>query len=179
MIIFLALIVIGFTIPGLLNLNPAANNAPKAVEPRVCQADSDCYLICNDQPLSVLCSQNLCQQNACTEQPKYPFKTEPIAFHLTAHLNETTIDLINKSNPRDLFATFNTESVKSFSSVLPLRLILEKINVKLTAECLQIDQKKYCRNDQHKVRLLVNGKETYTYEDYVPQQGDSIEMVYS
>jgi len=96
MIIFLGLIVIGFTVPGILYLNPT-QASPGSAEPRICQTDSDCYLMCNEQPVNVLCTQNLCQQNSCTETSPYPYSTQPVRFQLAIVLNDTPISLVNSS----------------------------------------------------------------------------------
>ena len=59
LILFLLMIVLGFTLPGFLEFDEET----QYIEPRICQNDADCYLMCEDIPVEVLCSQNLCQKN--------------------------------------------------------------------------------------------------------------------
>ena len=73
-IVFMALIVLGFTVPGFLHSNDENNNY--AVEPRLCKTDAECYLTCDDLPVKVLCAENICQQNSCEEYAIFEF-TEP------------------------------------------------------------------------------------------------------
>ena len=54
LIFLMIMIAAGFTIPML-----DFEDKVYAVEPRVCQQDSDCYLVCGDTPLKVFCSQNI------------------------------------------------------------------------------------------------------------------------
>ena len=127
MIAFLLMIVIGFTLPGILDGN---TNTPISLEPRVCQHDADCYLTCDDTPLAVLCAQNLCQQNSCEELSLYPFQQQPIHFTLDITLLGEKLSLANRTNSNNFFATFSGSTVQSFSS-LPLGAIVEKANLAL------------------------------------------------
>ena len=74
MLVLLALIVLGFTIPGFID--PTGEDQQVNVEPRLCQSDADCYLLCDDVPEQVLCSQNMCVRNSCQEYDLYPAKSK-------------------------------------------------------------------------------------------------------
>ncbi len=177
MILFLIMIVLGFSVP-LFNLGGRSPQESPAAEPRLCQADSDCYLICDDTPMEVLCSQNLCQQNDCEEAAVFPYAASPLPFDLTIKVKGKEINLINRSNAKDLFVTFNDEKIEVHSLEFPLALILEKVNIGLTSECLFLGKEKYCNDENKTVRLEVNGEESFRYGEYVPKEGDKIEIRY-
>ena len=92
MVVFLVMLILGFTIPGFLN---SGNSNPQVsqVEPRLCTTDSDCYLICDDKPIASLCFKNLCQQNGCSEYSLYPYQNSPLTFGLKVDVEEKEIDL--------------------------------------------------------------------------------------
>ncbi len=175
MIIFLVLVVIGFTVPIFLNNIGPAQNTP--VEPRVCQTDTDCALTCDSQPVAILCSQNLCQQNVCNQNSYYSFTQTPITFTLRATIETKPIDFAARANTKNFFVTFDKETVKVYAQGLTLTQIFEKINLKINSQCLTIDQA-YCTKEGHKASLIINNKESYAF-DYSPQAGDVIELVYS
>jgi hypothetical protein len=205
MILFLIMIVLGFSIP-LVNIgnNPAGENDQNQVEPRLCQTDADCYLLCEDKPVEVLCSQNLCQQNGCEEAALYPYAAAATTFTLSITVQGKGMDLVNRSNSKDLFVQFKDstadlapDSAKDSTSSLvkstlvsvhsfefPLALILEKLNIGLTSECLFLGKylflgkDKYCQDEQHQLRLLVNGEESFRYGEYVPVEVDKVEIEY-
>src|SRR3989338_6238870 len=108
MIIFLVLIVLGFTITGFLN---PPDSVVQIAEPRLCHTDVDCYLFCDETPKEVLCSQNLCQQNSCEEASYYAFKETPLQFSLMVELENETLSLQNRSSSQNLFVTFNDPTV--------------------------------------------------------------------
>lgn len=170
MIVFLVLLILGFTIPGVINFsNP--ESAVKA-EPRLCSSDADCYLICDNEPVAILCSQNLCLQNSCEEDSYYRYNTNPITFTL----NIQNVSLEERSNSRDFVVKFNGNEVQLFTSRLVLYQILEKAGITLDAQCLTFDREKYCGD---KMEMIVNGENSTLYGNYVPEEGDVVEMRYS
>jgi len=177
LLIFLGMIIIGFTIPGFIN-NIDTNNQ-KAVEPRLCQTDAQCYLTCNDKPLATLCTKNLCAQNSCSEPTYYPLKESPLTFSLGIEINGKKIDLINQTKSENFFVKYTAAQVQLFTSGLNLNQALEKINAKLNSQCLYIDNTNYCTNEKNKLIILANGNETYAGGDFVPLEGDKIKIVYS
>ncbi len=162
--VFLVLFVIGFTVPGFLDFGD--ENQQKVFEKRFCQNDADCYLICADVPTKVFCSENLCQQNSCEEEPIFPLSETPSNFRLEVVLsNETgnqTLNLEEISNPKDIFIKFSGDNVQLYSSGLSLSNILEKVNL-----------------PKKKFNLFINGNQSYSTENYVPEEGDDIKLVYS
>ena len=178
MLLFLAMIVLGFTVP-LFNLggtSPGQQQQP--AEPRLCQNDADCYLTCADRPLEVLCSQNLCQQNSCGEVAQYPYSTTPLTFQLHVNVNESITPLSARSNPKDLFVKFIDNAVQVFSLEFPLHLILQKAAIQFTPQCLILDSHTYCEDEKNSLLLTVNGQESYLFGDYTPKAGDVVEISY-
>lgn len=181
MIIFLIMIVVGFTVP-LFNLDNTQAQQQATAEPRLCQNDADCYLLCNDKPVEVLCSQNLCQQNGCEEAAIYPYTATPITFDLKIKVEGKEINLVNRSNSKDLFVQFKDSTVSVHSFEFPLALILEKLSIGLTSECLFLGKgpdNRYCNTEQKQLRLLVNGEESFRYGELVPAEGDKVEIEYN
>ena len=175
-IVFLALIVLGFTVPGFLNQNPETNPTTRT-EPRLCQTDADCYLICQSQPLRVLCSQNLCQQNSCEEGPLFKYEESSRKLTLDVSLYGERINLTAPAG--NFFATFSENEVQAFALGMTLQQILEKTLVSFNNQCLNINGQSYCRNESDELQLLVNGNRSFSYENYVPQDGDKIKVDYS
>lgn len=176
MTIFLLLIIVGFTIPAFLNNN--SSNTVKTAEPRLCQTDADCYLTCDDTPVAVLCTQNLCLQNACEEYSVYPLEQQGTSFHLEVKINTTTVDLSARSKPQNFFVTFTGNQVQMFSSGLTLNHVLDKVNLQLNEQCLYLDAVSYCSDAKQEVHVLVNGNQTFDYGAYVPKEGDNIQILY-
>ncbi|MEK6938698.1 MAG: hypothetical protein AABX04_06660 [Nanoarchaeota archaeon] len=175
-IVFLVMLIIGFTVPSLLDLEGEQN---KINEPRICKNDAECYLMCGDnKPVAVLCSRNLCVQNGCEESSLYAFNVTPITFSLAINIDGEEQDLINRTNGQDMFVKFNGPSVQMYSPEISLKQVLEKANILLNSQCLTLNQT-YCTNTEKELKLLVNGNITYTYENYVPQEGDKVELRYS
>lgn len=175
MIIFLVLVVLGFVVPGMFYSDPSST---PQVEPRVCQNDGECYLMCNEEPLKVLCSQNLCQQNSCTEITSYPFN-ESISFQLQIKVNDSNLNLNNRSLPGNMFVTFDSDKVNIFSPHILLSQVLEKFHITMSSDCLVFDGNNYCRDENHNLTLKVNGEQSYSYQAYLPENGDKAEIVYS
>ena len=166
-VIFLVLLVLGFVVPSILN-----NSSSEAgVEPRICTTDADCYLLCEDQPVNVLCVQNLCAINSCEEQNYYEFSQNSVSFSL----NIKNITLEERSNDRNILVQFNGNEVQSFSPKLSLYLILEKANIILYTQCLTFDLKQYCSSE---LDMKVNGNNSTAFGNYIPNQGDVIELNY-
>ncbi len=175
MIAFLVMIVVGFTVPSLLDDGSDDRNV---YEPRVCRYDSDCYLMCEDKPLIALCSQNLCQQNGCEELSGYAYNSTPVVFDLVVQINGVEQNLVNRSSSLDSFVKFSPHQVQVYSSGVPLRVILEKVNIYLNSQCVTVDQA-YCNDPEKELKMAVNGEMVYSYEYYVPQEGDKINIAYS
>ncbi len=175
MIAFLVMVVVGFTVPIVLNnIKPDSNTY---VEPRLCQTDVDCGLLCDDLPVMVLCGQNICQQNACTQQSYYPFTEKPVTFTLNVIVENQSIDIASRANKNNFFVIFEKDRVKVYANGLNVAQILEKANMKMNGQCMTIDQT-YCAKEGHIWVMRVKGQESPLF-DYTPQEGDVIELVYS
>jgi len=177
MIILLILIVLGFTVPSFID---SGDNNIVNTEQRLCQTDSDCYLLCNDTPIEVLCTNNLCQQNDCKEQAYYPYENT-LTFNLNIQVENEEMDLLNRSNSRDLFIKFNGENgniVRVFSSGLSLNQVLEKLNLAIDSECLITENEQYCTLAEKKLVVNLNEEQIYNYDNYVPKEGDKLEIIY-
>ncbi|HLD00861.1 MAG TPA: hypothetical protein VJC39_03895 [Candidatus Nanoarchaeia archaeon] len=177
LILFLIMIVLGFVIPGFINSSPIQSglNLP---EPRLCQSDADCYLSCDDSPVSVLCSNNLCLQNSCEEQSYYLYNLNPLTFSLAVEAEGTVLDLASRANTNDYFIQFSGMQVKVFTDGLFLNHILEKVNLKLAGACLSVDNTQYCNGDQGQLKLTINGEDSAQLGDYLPKEGDKLELKY-
>ncbi len=167
MIIFLVMLVLGFVIPAVLN----NSSSDSVVEPRMCTTDADCYLFCEDQPVNVLCLQNLCLVNSCEEKSYYEYNQNPVSFTI----NIQNITLEERSNGRNIFVTFSGNKVQSFSQKLPLYYLLEKADIILDTQCLTFDKKQYCSSD---LLMKVNGTASTAFGNYIPKEGDVIELSY-
>ncbi|PIN73704.1 hypothetical protein COV20_05785 [Candidatus Woesearchaeota archaeon CG10_big_fil_rev_8_21_14_0_10_45_16] len=175
MIVLLSLFIIGFMVPGFINNQ---EDPYTFAEPRLCRTDADCYLTCDDQPVEVLCSQNLCVQNACDEGNSYPYRQQPVSFSLEIATPQGTVDLPTRSSSQDLFVRFE-EKVKVYSASLPLALILEKAMIQYDGYCLAVDGTQYCSNGIKNITTTINGENNALSPYYVPEEGDSISIIYS
>ncbi len=177
-LIFLAMMVIGFSIPAFLD--PTAREAAvQQPNQKLCQTDADCYLLCDDKPVEILCSQNLCLHDSCGQNVYYRFTEIPLTFSLHIEVDEASITLGERNNPGNVFVRFKDDTIQVFSFGLSLRHILEKAGILLSSECLAVDGKQYCNDDTKRLQIMVNGNESSLYEKYVPQESDSVEIVYS
>lgn len=157
-IIFLVLVVVGFTIPGFLNLE----EDQEYIEPRICQNDAECYLMCGEnqnEPVAVPCSQNLCLKNDCNEPSFYPYQLEPITFQLTA----SNLSLEKLSNPSNIYVVFKGQEVKVFTAGFSLAQILEKVNFDFSEKVMNVS---------------INGDVSAYYSGYIPKEGDKIILTY-
>ena len=137
----------------------------------MCNTDADCYLLCEDQPVNVLCLQNLCLVNSCQEKSYFGYDQNPISF--TVHIENVTLE--ERSSEKDIFVKYKGNEVQVFTSKLPLYYILEKAALILDTQCLTFDQKQYCSSDLH---MTVNGADSTAFGNYIPQQGDLIQIEY-
>ena len=156
MVGFLLLVALGFMVPGFLDLG---DEQQQYVEPRICQTDADCYLMCGEsgtEPVEVLCTENLCYQNFCEEYTSFPYQSEPITFQLTI----ANLTLTELSNSNNLFVKFSNDQVQVFTTGLTLDRILEKLNY----------------NFNLPMTLEVNGEESDYYGSYLPQEDDTIKL---
>jgi len=173
MYVLLILIIIGFTIPGILN-----SEEEQSISPRVCQTDADCYLVCKNQPVAVLCSQNLCQQNSCDQKNEYNYTQTATSIKLIIDINNQKLNLNNRSNKNNFFITFYDDKVDLYSRTLSLNQILEKINLRIDSQCLTIDTTKYCSEGNKTIKMIINGTEQFPNGAYIPQNQESIELKY-
>ncbi len=161
-IVLLVLVVIGFTLPAALERGGGGSQTK--VEPRYCKTDSECYLICEDKPVEILCTKNLCVQNACNEANYYAFNSSALNFELIVANKTGTIDLGQKSNSQDRFVKFSGKNVLVYSSGITLGQVLEKLDLKI---------------DPTLGNLSVNNEQNYAFSEYIPVEGDKVEVIYS
>ncbi len=158
-VIFLLLVTLGFMVPGFMDLG---NDHQQYAEPRICQSDADCYLMCgedNSQPVEVFCSENLCQQNFCDEYAVFPFQPEPLTFTLEI----ADLNLVELSNAQDIFVKFSNNQVQVFTPDLSLDYILEKLNYDFSVP----------------MELNVNGESSDYYNSYIPAEDDLVKISFS
>lgn len=167
MVAFLVMLVLGFVVPAILNNSSDST----AVEPRMCNTDADCYLLCEDKPVNVLCLQNLCLVNSCEEKSYYEYSQNPTSF--TINIQNVTLE--ERSDDKNIFVQFEGNEAQAFAPKLPLYYVLEKTNIILDTQCLTFDKKQYCSSDLH---MKVNGKNSTAFGNYIPQEGDVIEILY-
>ena len=177
MIVFLIMLILGFTIPGFLNSGNNSNPQVSQVEPRLCTTDADCYLICDDKPIASLCFKNLCQQNDCNEYSLYPYQNIPFTFDLKADVDGKNINLQEGYDSKNFYVSFNDDKINIFSN-LNLQQILEKGNIIMTDTCLTINQTSYCNDDDKKLKVMVNNNQTLAGSFYRPKEGDMVEIKY-
>ena len=168
-IAFLVLLVLGFVVPGILN-NSSSDST--AVEPRICSSDADCYLLCDQEPVTVLCLQNQCLINSCQENSYYQYNAAPLSFTL----NIKNVTLEKRSSDKDIFVKFKGNLVQVFTSKFSLYHILEKALIIFDTQCLTFDDNQHCSKDLH---MSVNGNNSTAFRNYIPQEGDKIEVSYS
>lgn len=175
MILFLIMIVVGFTIPGFIQ---NTDNTAAPVDQRLCTTDADCYLLCNDVPEAVLCYKNLCSKNTCEEYNYYPLTINPLTFSLTVIVDGKSINLTERSSSQDLFVNFIDDHIIIFSPGLSLNNVLDKAGIILEG-CLIIDKMSYCSDDHSTLEMVVNSEKSLQYGSYLPKEGDMITVIYS
>jgi hypothetical protein len=179
MIVFLVLIALGFMVPGFID----PTDEESISEPRLCQNDAECYLLCDEVPIASLCSQNMCMQNSCEEKALYEYDLEnPLDFFLSIEVNNKAISFLNRTNNNDIFVTFNNNKdgseVKLFSSGLALRHILDKAGFYINEQCLQVDSINYCNDEDNELKIIVNGETSGAFENFIPKAGDKVKIEY-
>tara|TARA_Y100000310_G_scaffold153901_1_gene153443 strand:+ start:10887 stop:11465 length:579 start_codon:yes stop_codon:yes gene_type:complete len=173
MLLFLVMIVLGFTVPGFID----GETDPYAyAEPRVCVNDADCYLTCEGTPQPVLCSQNLCIRNSCSEGNYYPLNTNPLSFTLSLEIENEIKSL--SANVQNLFITFDANKVNIFSNGLNLNQVLDKAGIAMNSQCVRVDAINYCTNAENKLQMFINSEESYQFIGYIPKEGDTITIKY-
>lgn len=175
MAIFVVLLVLGFTLPGFVN-QQGESDVVVPVEPRLCQADVDCYLTCDGQPQPALCAQNLCQQNACEEFAVYDYQKVPKTFSL--RVNVDGVDKGFQSQEGDFFITAENSLVSLHTQRLPLGFIMEKLQVPVNPPCIWIENTPFCVDEISKIQFIVNGQEQPLNFNYIPQENDVVEIVF-
>ena len=179
MIILLVLITLGFTVPGFLHSqNADSYQGNVQTDSRLCQSDTDCYLMCDDIPQEVLCTQNLCLRNSCDEISLYPKLSTPVSFQLSVEVNSQELDLQNRYNQNNFLVSFANGFVNVHKSGLSLRHIIDKVNLRLTNECLYDGGASYCSDAEYVVELFVNNEKSFVYENYKPKEGDVVKIAY-
>jgi len=175
----LIMVAVGFTIPGFLDWD----EEQQTPQLRICQSDADCYLMCNEQPLAVLCHQNICQQNSCQEESLFPYRASPLlTTQLEISINGRKLNLkeqFEKLNLNNFFIQFQEDSFTAFTSNLTLSQVLDKLRIKLDAQCLTIEQENHCQNKKHQLNIFINDESSYSYEDYKIKNNDQIKITYS
>jgi hypothetical protein len=177
MILFLLMVVIGFTVPVILN----STDQGSLPEQKTCQNDAECYLTCDDLPVKVICLSNLCQQVSCDEQPAFPYSASPTVFSLQVLINNQSVNLQERINPSDLFIAssgINGEDINLFTSGLYLQQVFEKLNILLTPQCLIIGELSYCNENGKELKFYINNEPSYQPEYYIPKVGDKIKIIY-
>lgn len=177
MIAFLIMVVLGFSVP-LFNLGGNVDPSQQQAQPRLCQSDTECYLTCDNTPKEVLCLQNLCVQNSCTEFNLFPYVQQQQEIALSVIINDVPIALQNR-NAQDLFVRFNEGLVELHGQGLSLSAIVEKAGIILQDQCLTVQGTQYCTDTDSKLEIMVNGQNTYLFGQYVPKEGDEIRVIYS
>lgn len=191
MIIFLVLLILGFTVPGFINNQGNSGNQPAAAaEQRLCKSDADCYLTCENQPVPIICLQNLCQQNECGDS-YFAYEPEnPVTFKLEVIIDsfpEKKVSLIDRTNSQNFFVKFmENDLVQMYSPRLSLNAVLDKAQMVLANNCLKIDAAAYCSNTgsnagsntDNYLTVLVNGEEAADPGIYIPNEGDEIIIKY-
>lgn len=177
MIAFLVMIVLGFSVP-LFNLGGNTDQSTQQIQPRLCQHDAECYLTCGDAPVEVLCQQNLCVQNSCTEFNPFPYRQQAEEIALSVIINGAPLSLQNR-HAQDLFVRFEGGMAKLYAQGLSLADLVEKAGIIFAEQCLTIEGTKYCTDADSTLEVLVNGEKTYLFGRYVPKEGNEIKIVYS
>lgn len=178
MYLFLVLVVIGFTLPSFLDVEEEQTS----VSPRICQADADCYLICDEKPLAVLCYHNLCQQNSCQEASSFPYQAAQNQLQLEILINQTKLDLkeqFEKLSLNNFFVEFQKDSLVAKAPNLSLSHLLDQLGMKIDAFCLKTKEESYCQDKEHQLALFVNSNRSYSYGDYEIKDGDKIKIIYN
>ncbi len=165
-----ALIVLGFTVPGFIN--PTDSPDKQNVEPRLCQTDSECYLTCDDLPVKVMCSGNICQQNSCDGYSLSPFRAVPITYSLKV----LDFDLSKRVKQGDYFIQFSKDIVKQNTIGLSLPQVLEKASMQLTDGCLYVGDLSYCTGEEGVLSVTANDEPSTP--GYYPQEGDVVVITY-
>ena len=151
-------IVLGFTIP-VLDFGDESSNG-QTVEQRICQTDSDCYLICDDLPVEVFCSQNLCKQNSCSESSLYPFQESGLVFSLVIESAGEKVDSVVRDG--DLFVVVDGDKVSLHTEDLSFGHVLEKLGYSV---------------DPEQMELTVNDEKIYSIKNYLVQENDVVKLV--
>lgn len=187
-LIFLFLVVLGFTVPIILYSpdDPLAKKNSATIEPRSCLSDTDCSLTCDDTVQQVICLTNVCMQNSCDEYPTYPYVAAPLEFSLSISINETKQNLSTFVNSADSFVAVSSDTVSVFTNGLTLPDIASKVGFYLYNGCLYSMTGVFCPSagtgnssvGTTTLTVLINGNASMSAEKYVPGFGDSIEIVY-
>ncbi len=177
MYIILIMVALGFTIPGFLELG-------KEEEPqvRICQADADCYLMCEEKPFAVLCYHNLCQQNSCQEESLFPYQAAQNTAQLEILIEDEQLDLkeqFEKLNLNNFFVEFKEDSFTAFAPNLTLTHVLDKLRIKIDSQCLTLEEENYCQTKEHRLEMFINDNQSYAYGEYEIKNKDQIKIIYS
>lgn len=175
------LIVAGFTLPGALYFaseDSSSTSEDQGLANGICRGDSDCTLVCSDGSIeNILCYQNMCEASSCGEDPYHTHSSDGKEFSLAVNLqgqdlilNEFTDKFAQGSN----FFTFSNDSNTFNGENLQVKHLLEKYGMRIFGDCLVIDNKQMCSDDQFELTFYVNGEQDYSYEDYFLEEGDDL-----
>ncbi|MBT3298325.1 hypothetical protein HN385_05345 [archaeon] len=186
-IVYLTLMVLvaaGFTLPGIMYFGGGSSdsNTVTVGNDRICSTDIECYLTCEGELKASLCYQNLCEINNCNEESNYD--SEGFTFNLNIEISGEHIDLSERSSEYNIFAEFSEISntgneVNIHTDFLSMNQILEKVGMGLSSQCITIDGTTYCRSDSYDLTFTVNGEESYSYGNVVPEEGDVIKITFT
>jgi hypothetical protein len=177
MVLFMAMIVVGFTIPGFLQ-NSDNSDTYADEEQRICQTDPECYLDCGTEPVAVMCFQNLCQRNSCDGADYYPL-TDATTFTLHVILNGEAVRLENYANTQNLFFAFEENTVRSFTDGAAIRHVLDTLGMAMDTQCIQALGQNFCTGDGGELMVTVNGEQNFAGEYLIPAEGDVIEILFA
>ncbi|MEK6899770.1 MAG: hypothetical protein AABX05_01470, partial [Nanoarchaeota archaeon] len=102
----------------------------------------------------------------------YEYNPVPITFTLDIK----NVSLNNLGDLQAVFVKFENDKVLLYTSGLDLSQILEKAKIAFDTQCLTLEQKQYCGE---KIKMAVNGENSTIYGNYVPKEGDVVEIEYS
>jgi len=181
-IFLLVLLVLGFTLPGIFFfVGDDSSDYPGADDNlRVCSGDSDCTLVCDNSEQVVLCYRNTCQQNTCDGVSYIEYGSAETKVSLDITAGNETLDLSKHTSlfSDDLYVTFEDNQVVTHAEGLTLNHILDKLSMGLTTSCLIVGQNGLCEPNGE-LNLIINGQTNDPYGEYVVQDGDELEIIFT
>ena len=78
------------------------------------------------------------------------------------------------------FENNNSYLIHRHATGVTLEMLFDSIGIKLTQDCIILsDERSYCNNDTHTIKLFVNKLEFSDISEYVPNHNDRILVSYS